>query len=84
MPENILEKIIIAKIQKINVLKKSIGLDAIKVKIDENKTFINFKEKIEDNIMKNYNEEYNGSRSKILSYLIEHKMKGLIDSIEDF
>ncbi|MDC0142499.1 indole-3-glycerol-phosphate synthase [Candidatus Pelagibacter sp.] len=53
MPENILEKIIIAKIQKINVLKKSIDLDSIKVKIDENKTFINFKEKIENNINNN-------------------------------
>ena len=53
MPENILEKIIIAKIQKINVLKKSIDLDSIKVKIDENKTFINFKEKIENNISNN-------------------------------
>ncbi len=53
MPENILEKIIIAKIQKINVLKKSISLDSIKVKIDENKTFINFKEKIENNINNN-------------------------------
>ena len=53
MPENILEKIIIAKIQKINVLKKSINLDSIKVKIDENKTFINFKEKIENNINNN-------------------------------
>ena len=53
MPENILDKIIIAKIQKINVLKKSISLDSIKVKIDENKSFINFKEKIENNINNN-------------------------------
>jgi len=53
MSKNILEKIIIAKIQKINVLKKSISLDSIKVKIDENKTFINFKKKIENNINNN-------------------------------
>ncbi len=53
MPENILDKIIIAKIQKIDVLKKSISLDSIKVKIDENKSFINFKEKIENNINNN-------------------------------
>ena len=53
MSKNILEKIIIAKIQKINVLKKSIDFDSIKVKIDENKTFINFKEKIENNINNN-------------------------------
>ena len=53
MLENILEKIIIAKIQKIDVLKKSISLDSIKVKIDENKSFINFKKKIENNINNN-------------------------------
>ncbi len=53
MPENILEKIIIAKIKKINILKKSISLDSVKVKIDENKTFINFKEKLENNINNN-------------------------------
>jgi len=53
MPEDILDKIIIAKIQKIDVLKKSISLDSIKVKIDENKSFINFKEKIENNINNN-------------------------------
>tara|TARA_B110001454_G_scaffold216766_1_gene240637 strand:- start:75 stop:866 length:792 start_codon:yes stop_codon:yes gene_type:complete len=53
MPENILDKIIIAKIQKIDVLKKSISLDSIKVKIDENKSFINFKKKIENNINNN-------------------------------
>ena len=53
MPENILDKIIIAKIQKIDVLKKSISLDSIKVKIDENKSFINFKEKIENNVNNN-------------------------------
>ena len=53
MPKNILEKIIITKTQKIDVLKKSISLDSIKVKIDENKSFINFKEKIENNINNN-------------------------------
>ena len=53
MPKNILEKIIITKTQKIDVLKKSISLDSIKVKIDENKSFINFKEKIENNISNN-------------------------------
>jgi indole-3-glycerol phosphate synthase len=53
MPENILEKIIKAKNQKIDILKKSISLDSIKVKIDENKSFINFKQKIENNINNN-------------------------------
>ena len=50
MSENILEKIIKTKIEKIDVLKKSLKIDSLKNKIDENKSFINFKEKIESNI----------------------------------
>ena len=50
MPENILKKIIKNKIEKINMLKKSISLDSLKNKINENKSFMNFKEKIENNI----------------------------------
>jgi indole-3-glycerol phosphate synthase len=50
MPENILEKIIKNKIAKIDILKKSISIHSLKEKIDENKSFINFKEKIENNI----------------------------------
>ena len=50
MSENILEKIIKTKIKKIDVLKKSLKIDSLKNKIDENKTFIDFKEKIENNI----------------------------------
>ena len=50
MSENILEKIIKTKIEKIDVLKKSIKIDSLKNKIDENKSFIDFKEKIENNI----------------------------------
>ena len=50
MPENILEKIIKNKIKKIDILKKSISLDSLKDRINENKSFINFKEKIENNI----------------------------------
>ena len=50
MPENILEKIIKTKIEKIDVLKKSLKIDSLKNKIDENKSFIDFKEKIENNI----------------------------------
>ena len=50
MPENILEKIIKNKIKKINILKKSISLDSLKDRINENKSFMNFKEKIENNI----------------------------------
>ena len=50
MSENILEKIIKNKIEKIDVLKKSIKIDFLKNKIDENKSFIDFKKKIENNI----------------------------------
>ena len=50
MSENILEKIIKNKIKKIDILKKSISLDSLKDRINENKSFINFKEKIENNI----------------------------------
>ena len=50
MSENILKKIINNKIKKIDILKKSISLDSLKNKINENKSFMNFKEKIENNI----------------------------------
>ena len=50
MSKNILEKIIKNKIEKIDILKKSISLDSLKNKINENKSFMNFKEKIENNI----------------------------------
>ena len=53
MAENILEKIIKKKIEKIDILKKSITMNALNDKIDENKSFINFKEKIEKNINNN-------------------------------
>jgi len=51
--ENILEKIIQNKKKKIDLLKKSISIENLKIKIDENKSFINFKEKIENNEQKN-------------------------------
>ena len=50
MPENILKKIIKHKIEKIDILKKSVSLDSLKNRINENKSFMNFKEKIENNI----------------------------------
>jgi len=50
MSENILDKIIKNKIKKIDILKKSISIESLKDKINENKSFINFKEKIENNI----------------------------------
>ena len=53
MSKNMLEKIIKTKIEKIDVLKKSLKIDSLKNKIDENKSFIDFKEKIENNINNN-------------------------------
>ena len=53
MLENILEKIIKKKIKKINLLKKSVSLNFLREKIDENKSFINFKNTIQRNINDN-------------------------------
>ena len=50
MPENILEKIIKKKIEKIDLLKKTTSLKLLIEKIDKNKSFVNFKEKIQNNI----------------------------------
>jgi indole-3-glycerol phosphate synthase len=50
MAENVLEKIINKKIEKIVNLKKTISLESLNELINTNKTFINFKEKIENNI----------------------------------
>ena len=49
MTENVLEKIIKKKIKKIVNLKKTISLSSLDELINSNKTFINFKEKIENN-----------------------------------
>jgi indole-3-glycerol phosphate synthase len=53
MSENILEKIIKKKIERIDLLKKSISLNSLSEKINENKSFINFKDKIQNNINNN-------------------------------
>jgi indole-3-glycerol phosphate synthase len=53
MPENVLEKIIKNKIDKINVLKKTVSLNDLSERINENKSFINFKDKIQNNINNN-------------------------------
>ena len=50
MPNNILDKIINKKIEKINELKKTISIKSLESKIKENKSFINFKARIENNI----------------------------------
>ena len=53
MPENILDKIIKKKIEKIHEVKKNISISSLLEKIEENNTFVNFKEKIENNIKNN-------------------------------
>ena len=50
MAENILEKIIKKKSENILNLKKTISTDKLDELINKNRTFINFKEKIENNI----------------------------------
>ena len=50
MVENTLDKINKKKIEKIDLLKKSTSLKLLNEQIDENKSFINFKEKIQKNI----------------------------------
>ena len=50
MTENVLDKIINKKKEKIVNLKKTISLDSLNESINSYKTFINFKEKIENNI----------------------------------
>ena len=53
MAENILEKIIQKKREKIEDLKKTISIDSLNELINSNRTFIDFKEKIENNIKDN-------------------------------
>ena len=55
MYKNILEKIIKKKIERINNLKKSINLNSLDDIIDKNNTYINFKEKIQNNLINNKN-----------------------------
>jgi indole-3-glycerol phosphate synthase len=51
MSENILNNIITKKIERVDALKKSISLDSLNEIIDKNNTFIDFKEKIQKNII---------------------------------
>ena len=50
MYENVLEKIIKKKIERIDLLKKAISLKSLDEKINKEKSFINFKDKIQKNI----------------------------------
>ena len=51
MSENILNNIITKKIKRIDLLKKSTRLDSLNEIIDKNSSYINFKDKIENNII---------------------------------
>jgi indole-3-glycerol phosphate synthase len=51
MSENILNNIITKKIERVDALKKTITLDSLNEIIDKNNTFIDFKEKIQNNII---------------------------------
>ena len=51
MSENILNNIISKKIERVDTLKKSISLNSLNKIIDKNNTFIDFKEKIQNNII---------------------------------
>ncbi len=53
MSENILQNIIQKKIKKIDKLKKSLDLKTLDELINKNNSYINFKEKIENNIKNN-------------------------------
>ena len=55
MSENILNNIITKKIERIDLLKKSTSLDSLNEIIDKNSSYINFKEKIENNIIHRQN-----------------------------
>ena len=53
MSKDVLKEIIKKKIEKVDLLKKSISLNALYEQIDKNKTFINFKDRIQNNIDNN-------------------------------
>jgi len=53
MSDNILEKIIKKKIEKIDVLKKTIDVKSLNEIINKNNSFIDFKNKIQNNLINN-------------------------------
>jgi len=53
MSKDVLKEIIKKKVEKIDLLKKSVSLDFLNEQIDQNKSFINFKDKIQNNIDNN-------------------------------
>ena len=53
MSKDVLKEIIKKKIEKVDLLKKSISLSSLNEQIGQNKLFINFKDKIQNNIDNN-------------------------------
>ncbi|MDC1278282.1 indole-3-glycerol-phosphate synthase [Pelagibacteraceae bacterium] len=53
MSKDVLEEIIKKKIEKVDLLKKSISINSLNEQIDQNKSFINFKDRIQNNIDNN-------------------------------
>jgi indole-3-glycerol phosphate synthase len=53
MYENMLDKIIKKKLSRIDLLKKKVSLNFLGEKINRNKSFINFKDKVQNNINNN-------------------------------
>lgn len=53
MSKDVLKEIIKKKVEKIDLLKKSISLNSLNEQIDQNKTYINFKDKIQNNVDNN-------------------------------
>ena len=53
MSKDVLKEIIKKKIEKVDLLKKSISLNSLNEQIGQNKSFINFKDKIQNNIDNN-------------------------------
>ena len=76
MAENVLEKIIQKKIEKIADLKNTISLESLNELINTNKTFINFKEKIEKNINAEKFENIVGDDAKFNANKIINIFKG--------
>ena len=53
MSKNILEQIIKKKIEKVDLLKKSLKIKTLENLINKNKTFVNFKEQISNRLINN-------------------------------
>jgi len=45
MPNNMLDKIIVKKSERLNELKKTVSIESLKERINQNKNYTNFKKK---------------------------------------